>query len=140
MKIGDIAHITGLTLRTLRYYEEIQLIEPDQRTKGNFRLYSDKVLNKLRFIDSLKRLDFSLTDIRELLGPLGESLTDQEVIARTKTALLTKKHKIEERMQELDAMRKDVEHSISTIEDCVTCKVEKPQACDSECEYKQHHL
>lgn len=140
LKIGDIANITGLTLRTLRYYEEMRLIEPDKRTKGNFRLYGDKVLNKLNFIDSLKRLDFSLNEIRDLLGPSDAILTDQAIIDRTKKALAVKKHKIEERLKELQLMKEDVEHSMRFIEDCIGCKVENPKPCDPSCEKKHYHL
>ena len=42
MRIGDLAAKAGITTRTLRYYQELGIIEPDRRTQGGFRLYSDR--------------------------------------------------------------------------------------------------
>ena len=139
LKIGDIAEMTGLTLRTLRYYEEMQLIVPDARSKGNFRLYSNKVLNKLRFIDSLKRLDLTLTEIRELL-PSDGHLTDEDIIKRTRKALEIKQKKIEDRLAELTAMKSDVAFSLTILEDCVRCQAQNPHACETTCDNKATHI
>jgi DNA-binding transcriptional MerR regulator len=139
LKIGDIAEMTGLTLRTLRYYEEMQLIVPDARSKGNFRLYSNKVLNKLRFIDSLKRLDLTLTEIRELL-PADGHLTDEDIIKRTRKALEIKQKKIEDRLAELTAMKSDVAFSLTILEDCVRCQAQNPHPCETNCDHKASHI
>ncbi len=66
MQIGDLANRAGVTARTIRYYEELGLIEPEERTEGGFRLYSDAQLRRLKIIQSLKELGFDLERIRDL--------------------------------------------------------------------------
>ncbi len=76
MKIGEVADRVGLSLRTIRFYEEGGLITPDARSTGGFRLYSEVTVERLELIKSLKPLDFSveeIADILALLDRLGSS-------------------------------------------------------------------
>jgi MerR family transcriptional regulator, repressor of the yfmOP operon len=66
--IEQVATRTGLTKRTLRYYEEINLLPPTGRTEGNYRRYSETDVQHLERIKELRDLlGFSLSDIRQLL-------------------------------------------------------------------------
>jgi len=66
--IDQVAAQTGLTKRTLRYYEEVGLLPPTDRTEGNYRRYSDEDIHRLEHIKKLRDLlGFSLADIREIL-------------------------------------------------------------------------
>lgn len=65
--IGEIAERVGLSLRTVRYYEEQGLITPEGRTEGGFRLYTDEHVDRLRLIMHMKPLGFSVQEMRELL-------------------------------------------------------------------------
>ena len=66
--IEQVATRTGLTKRTLRYYEEINLLPPTGRTEGNYRRYSEADIQHLERIKELRNLlGFSLSDIRQLL-------------------------------------------------------------------------
>ncbi|HEX5503442.1 MAG TPA: MerR family transcriptional regulator [Thermomicrobiales bacterium] len=68
MQIGEIAERTGLTPRTLRYWEEIGLLPPAERLEGGFRLYSTADLERLTRIVQLKKLlGFSLSEIRRVV-------------------------------------------------------------------------
>jgi DNA-binding transcriptional MerR regulator len=139
LKIGDVAKVTGTTLRTLRYYEELQLIEPDNRSKGNYRLYAASVVQRILLIASLKKLGFSLDEIKDMLGPtLSE---DMQIIERTKAILTLKKQKIMQKLEELNLMHSEVEVSLKLLESCMACKFQQPhQQCDPECEYKHNHI
>lgn len=72
MQIGDVAALTGLSLRTVRYYEEAELVVPSARTTGGFRLYTDADCVRLQLIKRMKPLGFSLDEMRELLKALDE--------------------------------------------------------------------
>lgn len=72
MQIGEVAEETGLSLRTIRYYEEMGLVTPSARTSGGFRLYSDADVARLRLIRRMKPLDFSLQEMRDVLALLDE--------------------------------------------------------------------
>src|SRR5690242_16692103 len=66
--IEQVATSTGLTKRTLRYYEEVGLLPPTGRTEGNYRRYSEEDIERIKRIKELRDLlGFSLADIRQLL-------------------------------------------------------------------------
>jgi DNA-binding transcriptional MerR regulator len=70
MQIGEVAEQTGLSLRTIRYYEEVGLVAPSARTTGGFRLYSETDLARLRLVRRMKPLDFSLEEMKDVLAVL----------------------------------------------------------------------
>lgn len=76
MQIGDVAERTGLSLRTIRYYEEAGLVTPSQRTTGGFRLYTENDIERLELIKQMKPLGFSLEEMRDLLHLLDELAGD----------------------------------------------------------------
>ncbi|QOR69790.1 MerR family transcriptional regulator [Ruania alkalisoli] len=67
MQIGAVAERTGLSLRTIRYYEEVGLVTPSARTSGGFRLYTEADVARLRVAMGMKPLGFSLEEMRELM-------------------------------------------------------------------------
>ena len=67
MQIGEVAERIGLSLRTIRYYEEVGLAVPSARSDGGFRLYVEDDVERLRVIMQMKPLGFSLEEMRELL-------------------------------------------------------------------------
>lgn len=72
MQIGQVAERTGLSLRTIRWYEEEGLVVPTARTEGGFRLYSDDDVARLEVIKRMKPLGFALEEMRELLTLLAD--------------------------------------------------------------------
>jgi DNA-binding transcriptional MerR regulator len=70
MQIGEVAEQTGLSLRTIRYYEEVGLVTPSARTAGGFRLYSETDVARLRLVRRMKPLEFSLEEMKDVLSVL----------------------------------------------------------------------
>ncbi|MGD1806388.1 heavy metal-responsive transcriptional regulator [Dapis sp. BLCC M126] len=69
MKIGQVATFSGLSIKTIRYYEDIGLLEPYvERSKSGYRLFEESVLSRLTFIKRAKSLGLSLREIREILS------------------------------------------------------------------------
>jgi MerR family copper efflux transcriptional regulator len=66
-QIGEVADNVGLSLRTIRYYEEIGLVKPSGRTEGGFRLYTKPDVDRLRLAKALKPVGMSLETLGELL-------------------------------------------------------------------------
>lgn len=66
-RIGDVATTTGLSMRTLRHYDEIGLVRPSERSNAGYRLYTDHDLRRLMLIRRMKPLGYSLDDMREVL-------------------------------------------------------------------------
>jgi Cd(II)/Pb(II)-responsive transcriptional regulator len=67
LKIGELAKRTGSQVETIRYYEREGLLPEPVRSEGNYRLYSDTHLERLRFIRHCRSLDMTLEEIRNLL-------------------------------------------------------------------------
>lgn len=65
--IGQVQQISGIPIRTIRYYESLGLIRPLQRTEGGFRLFSAEVFKRLSFIKRAQGLGLSLQEISEIL-------------------------------------------------------------------------
>lgn len=67
LRIGEVADRLGLSLRTIRYYEEMGLVEPVTRSHGGFRLYTEVHVARLDVIRRLKPLGFSVQEMRDIL-------------------------------------------------------------------------
>ncbi len=70
--IGTLAERVGLSLRTVRYYEEVGLFEPAARSQGGFRLYGPEQETRLRVLKAMKPLGFSLDEMRDFVDLLNE--------------------------------------------------------------------
>jgi len=90
MHIGELAERTGLSLRTIRHYDEVGLLPASARTGGGFRVYTEADFERLTHIKRMKPLGFSLEEIAELLGivenPAPEAGTERagEYLARAR--------------------------------------------------------
>ncbi|MBB1243847.1 MerR family transcriptional regulator [Streptomyces durbertensis] len=96
MRIGEVAERTGLSLRTIRHYEEVGVVSPAERSEGGFRLYGEAEVRRLRLARRMRPLGFCLEDVRALLDvldrlPHGGALPDdnmrarEELVARLRT-------------------------------------------------------
>ncbi|WP_278235572.1 MerR family transcriptional regulator [Isoptericola sp. AK164] len=70
--IGAVAERTGLSLRTLRHYDEVGLLRPSARSEGGFRLYTESDVERLLLIRRMKPLGFSLEEMADLLRVADE--------------------------------------------------------------------
>lgn len=69
LKIGELAHLSGLSVKTIRYYEDIGLLAPTvERSSSGYRLFQSQVLNRLAFIKRAQSLGLSLQEIKPLLA------------------------------------------------------------------------
>jgi len=73
IQIGEVAERVGLSLRTIRYYEEVGLVSPSDRSQGGFRLYSEDDVRRLAVLKGMKPLGLSLREIRQLMDVLDRS-------------------------------------------------------------------
>jgi DNA-binding transcriptional MerR regulator len=97
--IGQLANASEVPSTTIRYYERIGLIEPECRSHSNYRLYSEKSLERLRFIRAAQATGFILEDIRTLMGDGSSTPCCGDV-----------KLLIEERLQDVNQRLRDLKH------------------------------
>lgn len=78
-KVGELAKLAGLTIRTLRYYDQIDLFSPSSYSNSGYRLYTEKDLSRLQQILSLKELGLSLEQIKAVMH--GDQLNLFDVVS-----------------------------------------------------------
>lgn len=93
LSISETSKITNLSIRTLRYYDEIDLIKPSKITDAGYRYYDEKSLEKLQEILFLKELDFSLKEIKEIIS--NPQYNRKRAMENHKNLLIMKKNRIE---------------------------------------------
>lgn len=116
MLIGEVAKRSGVPTKTLRYYEDIELLDPPDRSASGYRDYDDGVLDRLAFIRSAQALGLSLGEIRSVVAlrdtgetPCGHVLellrartTEIDRTVRQLRALQSELKRLVERAQHLD--------------------------------------
>jgi DNA-binding transcriptional MerR regulator len=90
IQIGEVAERVGLSLRTIRYYEEVGLVSPADRSQGGFRLYSEDDVQRLVVLKGMKPLGLSLTEIRQLMSLLDRSIDPRRLNALELEEIATK--------------------------------------------------
>lgn len=107
-KPKEISDMAGVTVRTLQYYDKIDLLKPSYKNENGYRFYTDKDLMNLQKIISLKFLGFSIEDIKKLLvSETSEKIT----LIKEKKKLL--EHQIRNLTlinKSLEVLDKDIEH------------------------------
>lgn len=143
LTIGALAKLCGVTVRTLRYYEEMDLIGPVKRTSGKYRLYNRHSLKRVGAILALQSLSFSLEEILAVLGPYSESrqYTKAEQIAQTRRSLRQQKGLIDEKIMQMNALNQELESRLTLLEGvCTPCLEHQPQEpCPDTCRYMEVH-
>ena len=95
MNISRVAKLTGVTVRTLHYYDEIGLLKPSQVTEAGYRVYDDADLEVLQQILFFRELDFSLEDIRKIM---------QNPAYEKESALRKQRELLEQKRSRLDSL------------------------------------
>lgn len=93
MKINEAAKLTGVTVRTLQYYDEIGLLRPSKIVETGYRLYEKDDLSVLQQILFFKELDFPLSEIKEIIT--NPAFDRMEALAKQKELLIKKRDRID---------------------------------------------
>jgi DNA-binding transcriptional MerR regulator len=106
--IGEVQHATGLSARTLRYYEELGLLPGIRRRAGGRRVYGPDEVERLRFIQRLKALGLSLAEIKELNAVYAIAGSTRAMLSRLAELLDRHQSEIDGRIQELSRLRDEI--------------------------------
>jgi len=102
MQIGEVARRSGLTGKTIRYYEEIGLIEPASRSDNGYRQYDRRSLGQLQFVSRAREVGFNLEESRQLLNLFNDS---ERHSADARTLVLEKSGQLQQKIDRLVAMQ-----------------------------------
>jgi DNA-binding transcriptional MerR regulator len=118
MRIGALAKKSGVSARSVRYYEELGLIKPITHSQGGFRLYNEDDLRKLDAINDLKELELSLHQIKEIFNARKSGKGDLETLQLVR-ALLREKLKITNvKIGTLRKIKKELTNTIDMLNVC----------------------
>ncbi|CAM3895477.1 MerR family transcriptional regulator [Mesobacillus thioparans] len=106
--ISDLAREFGVTTRTIRYYEELGLLNPE-RSEGGRRIYSSSELARLKLVIRGKRFGFSLEEIKEMILLFDEDRTGEKQLKRTIEYGEEKLAEVNERICELVEIKEEIE-------------------------------
>lgn len=106
--IGDLAITLGLTTRTLRYWEEVGIIESVQRADGATRGYTPYTVRRIRFIMKLKELGLTIREMQDLYVAYGDAKATDRMIPRLVEILDDHIHLIDDKMAKLASLRKEI--------------------------------
>ena len=133
LKIGDFARLAGTNLRTLRYYEEIGLLEPAARSQGGFRYYRRTDLNRLNMIRDLQELGLHLDRIRELMDTRSETESRERFLTRVRAALVEQDRLLLDKIATLDQQRQRIKQALKKVGECERCR-HMPTQQNNHCE------
>jgi MerR family copper efflux transcriptional regulator len=104
-RIGVVTARLGLSADTLRYYERIGLLPPVGRAGGGTRLYNDRDLSRLRFIQRAQKMDFSLAEIADLLKMREDPRRARKAVRELTAAKL---EEVRARLKEMTTLRNEL--------------------------------
>ena len=104
--VKEISKITGISIRTLRYYDEIGLLKPSRVTEAGYRLYDDQELEKLQEILFYKELEIPLSDIKKIMD--NPEYDKQKALAVQKSLLERKRNRLNGIVELIDDVMKGV--------------------------------
>jgi DNA-binding transcriptional MerR regulator len=108
LSIREVCGRTGLSARTVRYYEELGLLPGVRRRSGGRRVYGPDELERLRFITRLKALGLALEEIRELNAVHAIAGSTSAMLARLDELLARRLADLDARIHELDSLRDQI--------------------------------
>jgi len=116
-KIDDVAKACGLTKRTIRYYEEIGLLSPPERSEGGMRLYTELHIERLKqIVNARDVLGYTLQEIMDFVSVSEQLETHKAAYRQTEAS--------EEKLQQLREMKEIVGRQLATAERKVAKMVE----------------
>jgi len=124
-QIGGVAERLGVSTRTIKYYEELGLVSPENHSPGGFRLYNASDIERLQRILRLKGMGFSLAAVREFLAvrDAAQEATRERVLAETTEHLRSREREVDERiaktredLKNAEALREELLRDISLCE------------------------
>ncbi|MFO1009698.1 MAG: MerR family transcriptional regulator [Planctomycetota bacterium] len=121
LKIGDFAKLANTNLRTLRYYEELGLIQPATRSQGGFRYYRHTDIHRVQMIRDLQELGLHLDRIRELMAVRAQVENRELFLERVREALAEQDRLLREKIAVLEGQRKKVAQALHKANECRHC-------------------
>ncbi|HJF87791.1 MAG TPA: MerR family transcriptional regulator [Companilactobacillus farciminis] len=131
--IKKLAEMTGITTRTLRYYDDINLLKPSEVNENNYRIYDEKNVNKLQQILFYRSLNFPLQEIKKIMDDPNFSRID--ALKQQQRLLLQEQEKINTLLTNIDLTIKDYQGEIEMTDTEKFKAFKKTKISENEAKY-----
>ena len=121
LRVGDLARTTGKTVRAIHLYEEQGLLEPATRSSGGFRLYDTTAVDRVRWIDLLHGLGFSLHEMRDLRRAWWSAELGPDAMAELRTLFQRKLEETREAIARHQKLERELVEGLNYLETCRVC-------------------
>jgi DNA-binding transcriptional MerR regulator len=121
LSIGELSSQLEMSQRTIRYYEEIGLLNSIKRVEGGRRIYTEKDLRRLKLIKRLKIMGMTLSEMQELESTWSYEKSNEKVLTRLMELLDNQLKRLEDRIADLDILR----HEILEYRERISAKINK---------------
>lgn len=139
-KIGDLAKVTGKTVRALHFYEEKGILSPASRTDGGFRLYSNDSILRVQLIDKLQTIGMTLPDIKTLLARFENSATGQLAAQSFRGELIQRRAKLDQEIEKLSRLRRELSETVDYLAYCAhNCGKDKGLSLCQKCSHDEEN-
>jgi MerR family copper efflux transcriptional regulator len=134
LRVGELARMSGKTVRALHLYEERGLLVPVERSKGGYRLYAQDALVRVRWISKLQDMGFSLSDIQGMLKQWEQSGSAPDAMLRVGELLRDKLQETRDQIARLSALEEELRSSLLYLETCPSCSPTQELTACTSCE------
>ena len=121
LRIGDLARLTGKTVRAIHLYEELGLLQPATRSSGGFRLYESNATERIRWIDLLHGMGFSLQEMSELLRSWWSAELGPGAMERLRQLFQRKLEETRVALARHQQLEKELIQGLEYLETCRAC-------------------
>jgi len=121
LRIGDLARQTGKTVRALHLYEELGLLRPATRSSGGFRLYERSSVERVRWIDLLHEMGFSLQEMGELLRSWWSADLGPSAMERLRGLFTRKLDETRAAVARYQQLERELTEGLAYLETCREC-------------------
>jgi DNA-binding transcriptional MerR regulator len=124
MQIGGFAQRAGVSVRAIRYYEELGLLRPEAHSEGGFRLYGSENLKRIQIINFLKDIGLSLSEIQKIFLAKKVSGGDKQTVSFLLKIFSDKISLVDEKLDMLNRMKTELSRTLEILRSCESCSHE----------------
>ena len=121
LRIGDLARLTGKTVRAIHLYEELGLLKPTTRSSGGFRLYEPAAVERVRWIHLLHGMGFSLQEMSELLRSWWSADLGPDAMERLRALFTRKLEETRTAITRHQQLERELTEGLAYLETCRAC-------------------
>jgi DNA-binding transcriptional MerR regulator len=138
LQVGDLAKLSGKTVRAIHLYEELGILRPHARSKGRYRLFSPDAVTRVRWIGKLQDLGLSLTTIQAVVREWETSPSAPGAMAKMREVYRQKLASTRSQIEHLKALEAELADSLKYLETCDTCDPVRLFAACNCCDLHEH--